>query len=90
MHLEEELAGQFGHAGLAEAERHGDERIIAAAGSDRVELVFPTLEALLKIIGDVLHGFFLCALVRQAQRTVAVIKHHIAGFGVFIQQLIDA
>ena len=54
------------------AERHGDKRIIAAAGSDRVELVFPALETLLEVVDDILHRFFLRALVGEAEGTIAI------------------
>ncbi len=50
--------GQLCEAACAGAHRHGDKRIIAAAGSDRVELIFPTLETLLKIVQDIRHDFF--------------------------------
>ena len=52
--------------------RHGDERIVAAAGRDGVELVFPALEALLKVVCRGPSSASSCArLVRQPQRAVA-------------------
>ena len=46
--------GQLCEAARAGAHRHSDERIVAAAGCYRVELVFPALEALLKVVGECL------------------------------------
>ena len=90
MYLEEELAGELRHARLPKAQRHGDERIVAAAGCDGVELVFPALKALLKVVDDVLHRLLLGALRGQAHAQISVHEHRKAGLGVLVEQLIDA
>ena len=90
MHLEEELAGQLGHARLPKAEGHRDERIVSAAGGNRIELVFPALEALLEVVDDVLHGLLVGALVGETEGTVALREEHIAALGIRVEQLVDA
>ena len=77
-------------AARAGAHRHGDKRIIAAAGCDRVEFVLPALEALLKLVQDIRHDGFFDRLRIKAERTVFFGQHFIAALGIRLEQQINA
>ena len=77
-------------AACAGAHRHGDKRIIAAAGCDRVEFVLPALEALLKIVQDIRHDSFFDRLRIETERTVFFGQHFIAALSIRLEQQINA
>ena len=81
--------GQLCESARAGAHRHGDERIVAAAGCYRVELVFPALEALLKVVENVRHNFFLDRISIQTQTSILLGQHFVAALGIRLEQQID-
>ena len=52
--------GNFRKFARAGTEGHGDKGIIAAAGGNGVEFIFPALKALIEILLDILHGLSVC------------------------------
>ena len=85
---EDRLRRHLCKAVAAEAEGHGDERIVAAAGRHGVELVFPALEALMKVVCKVLYRLFLTARLVKAERAVLLHILVVAARGVLRQNLV--
>ena len=78
--------GQLCEAARAGAHRHSDERIVAAAGCYRVELVFPALEALLKVVENIRHNFLLDRISIQTQTSILLGHHFVAALGIRLEQ----
>ena len=85
-HVQHGDGGQLCESARAGAHRHSDERIVAAAGCYRVELVFPALEALLKVVENIRHNFLLDRISIQTQTSILLGHHFVAALGIRLEQ----
>ena len=72
--------GDFRKFACTGTEGHCDEGVIAAAGRNGIEFIFPALKALIEILLDILHGFSVCDARGQTHIDIAAIIFFVAFF----------